>query len=94
MYMTLEEAKLDNALVDDFKGQIRGEVVLPTDANYDNVRLLSNKMHDKRPAVIARCLGVSDVIAAINFARQHNLRVAVRGGGHNVAGSGARLMMA
>jgi FAD/FMN-containing dehydrogenase len=67
-------------------GQLRGRLVSPDDADYDEVRAVWNGMIDKRPALIARCLGVSDVQAAVAFARQHGLTVAVRGGGHNVAG--------
>lgn len=79
---------LDNAKIDDFKMSQRGPVLTPVDPEYDSVRAIWNgKMHDKRPALIARCTGVADVIGAVNFARENDLLVAVRGGGHNVAGS-------
>ncbi len=64
----------------------RGEVVRPGDASYDEVRRVWNGMIDKHPALIARCSGTADVMAAVNFARDHNLPLSVRGGGHNVAG--------
>jgi FAD/FMN-containing dehydrogenase len=80
-------ATLDEATIAEFKARLRGEVVTPESPNYDETRLIWNGMHDKRPALIARCTGVADVIEAVNFAREHQLLVAVRGGGHNVAGS-------
>jgi len=78
---------LETSTVKDFRTGMRGDVITPDDAGYDEARLIWNGMHDKRPALIARCTGVADVIAAVNFARKNNLLVAVRGGGHNVAGS-------
>lgn len=75
----------DSAL-QQFRKNIRGEVVHPGDPVYDAARRVWNKMIDKRPALIARCLGTSDVIRCVEFAREHNLIAAVRGGGHNIAG--------
>jgi FAD/FMN-containing dehydrogenase len=66
---------------------LRGAVVTPADPDYDAARRVWNGLIDKRPALIARCTGVADVVAAVNFAREHGLPVAVRGGGHNVAGT-------
>jgi FAD/FMN-containing dehydrogenase len=62
-------------------------LLLPKDAAYDEARKIHNGMIDKRPAMIVRCAGVADVIAAVNFARRHELLVAVRGAGHNIAGT-------
>lgn len=73
--------------MEEFKAGMRGEVILPTDANFDGVREIWNAMIDRRPAVIARCSGAADVMQAIAFARNHDLAVAVRGGGHNIAGN-------
>jgi FAD/FMN-containing dehydrogenase len=60
---------------------------MPADPDYDEARIIWNRSIDKRPALIAQCAGVADVIDAINFSRAHDLLVAVRGGGHNVAGN-------
>ena len=72
----------------DLRSQMRGEVIGPGDAAYDTARRVYNRMIDKRPALIARCVDVADVIAAVNFAREHSLTLAVRGGGHNGGGLG------
>jgi FAD binding domain/Berberine and berberine like len=69
--------------VDDF----RGEVLLPTSPGYDTARRIWNGAIDRHPAYIARCTGVADVVATVRFARDHDLEIAVRGGGHNVAGT-------
>ena len=62
---------------------------MPGDDDYDPARSLYNAMIDKRPAIIARCTDVADVVACVNFARQNNLVTAIRGGGHNGAGLGS-----
>ena len=77
----------DDAAVAEFKASLRGELLHPHDAGYDEARAVWNAMIDKNPALIARCLGTVDVMSAVNFARTHNLTVSVRGGGHNVAGN-------
>jgi FAD/FMN-containing dehydrogenase len=69
-----------------FAASFRGEVILPGDAVYDQKRRVWNGMIDRYPALIARCTRVEDVIACVNFARENNMLVAVRGGDHNVAG--------
>jgi FAD/FMN-containing dehydrogenase len=71
------------------RARLRGPVVTAADAGYDDVRALYNGMIDRRPRVIARCLDVADVITAVNFGRQHDLLVAIRGGGHNGPGLGS-----
>ena len=63
-----------------------GDLIGPSDAGYDAARALYNAMIDRRPALIARCAGVDDVVATIRFAREHDLPLAIRGGGHNGAG--------
>jgi FAD/FMN-containing dehydrogenase len=68
---------------------LRGELLRPADAGYDEARRLYNGMIDKRPALIARCADAADVVAAVNFGREHGLLIAVRGGGHNGAGLGS-----
>jgi FAD/FMN-containing dehydrogenase len=73
--------------VDDFKAKLRGEVLGPGDTGYDAARTIWNAMIDKRPALIARCAGVADVIEAVKFGRQNDLTIAIRGAGHNIAGN-------
>src|SRR5438045_1382904 len=75
--------------VDDFAGKLHGSVTRPGDADYDEVRALYNAMIDKRPALIARCADVDDVVAAVNFGRENGLDIAIRGGGHNGGGLGS-----
>ncbi len=79
---------LEEAAVQEFAAGFRGEVVRLDDDGYDDARAVYNAMIDRRPALIARCTGVADVIAAVNFARENDLVVAVRGGGHSVPGYG------
>ena len=77
---------IPESAVQQLKKSIRGEVVAPRDTAYDTTRRVWNRMIDKRPALIVRCLGTADVIRCVEFAREHSLVVAVRGGGHNIAG--------
>jgi FAD/FMN-containing dehydrogenase len=72
---------------DELARSFRGELLLPTSAGYDAARRVWNGAIDRRPACIARCMGVADVVSAVRFAREHDLEVAVRGGGHGVAGT-------
>jgi FAD/FMN-containing dehydrogenase len=78
---------IDEERVQAFAALLRGPLVRPGDAEYDSARRVWNGMIDKRPGLIARCTGTADVVTALSFAREHDLRVAVRGGGHNVAGN-------
>ena len=80
-------AVISEAAVDDFRGSLYGESLLPSDAGYDGARRIWNAMVDKRPAMIARCSGTADVINSVNFARENNLLISVRGGGHNFPGN-------
>jgi len=66
---------------------LRGRLIHPGDADYDQTRTIWNAMIDKRPALIARCSGAADVMVAVNFVREHNVLASVRGGGHNIAGT-------
>jgi FAD/FMN-containing dehydrogenase len=68
--------------------QVRGDVVTPDDAGYEDARKVYNAMIDRRPGVVIRPANVEDVIAAVNFARESGLDLAVRGGGHSVPGFG------
>src|SRR4030095_1541953 len=78
---------ISESALEEFRTRLRGQLVLPKDADYDDARRIHNAMSDRRPAVIVRCVGVADVVAAVNFARQPALLVPGRGAGHNVAGT-------
>ncbi|SEP18268.1 FAD/FMN-containing dehydrogenase [Halogranum amylolyticum] len=73
--------------VNDFRETLRGTLVQPHDKGYHEARAVWNGTIDRHPAVITKCAGTADVIAAVKFAREHDLEIAVRGGGHNVAGT-------
>lgn len=77
---------LEQLTVDSFADQLRGSLLQPGDAEYEESRTVWNAMIAERPRLIARCQSAADVIAAVNFARDLDLRLAVKGGGHNVAG--------
>src|SRR5690242_18261174 len=79
---------IDEAAVQAFAAGMRGVLIQPEDPIYDSARAVYNGMIDKHPALIARCADVADVIAAVNFGRENNLLVSIRGGGHNAAGLG------
>lgn len=83
------DAVLKQAVVAELRESLRGALLCPGSEGYDVARALWNARHDKHPALIVRCAGVADIISSVNFACTHNLPVAVRGGGHNVAGNGA-----
>jgi hypothetical protein len=76
---------VDESVLEQFATTIRGDVLKPGDPRYSE-KPIFNAMHQRRPALIVRCTGTADVVDAITFARQRNLLVAVRGGGHSVAG--------
>jgi FAD/FMN-containing dehydrogenase len=71
-----------------FKSQFRGHLIEPADANYDEERKVYNAMISRKPRMIAKCVDVADVVAAVNFGRNQNLLVSIRGGGHNAGGLG------
>jgi FAD/FMN-containing dehydrogenase len=81
-------ATLSRTVVESFRAGLRGDVVLPDDPGYDAARAVWNAMIDRRPAIIVRCEAASDARHALAVARARGLRVAVRGGGHNIAGNG------
>lgn len=78
---------VDEAAADDLRARVRGRVLTPRTPGYDDARTIWNAMIDKRPAVIVRCAGAADVQQAVRFAGEHGLVIAVRSGGHNIAGS-------
>ena len=79
--------RVSDASVRELRDALRGELITPGDSAYDEARSVWNGMIDRRPAMIARCTGTHDVIAAVGIARSEGLTVAVRGGAHNVAGN-------
>lgn len=82
------EASLSESVATALRAHFRGQLIQPGDAAYDQARAVYNGMIDKRPALIARCVDVADVIAAVNAAREGGMLLAVRGGAHNGAGLG------
>ena len=85
--LTGKKTILQEKIIKEFEERLRGELLQSQDEGYDQARAIWNAMIDKRPALIVRCSGVADVIESVHFARENNLLVAVRGGGHNVAGT-------
>ncbi|MDA4124060.1 MAG: FAD-binding oxidoreductase [Thaumarchaeota archaeon] len=79
---------MDPSTLTTLKGEVRGEVILPEDAAYEQARRVYNAMIDKRPAVVVRCVDAGDVMAALKAARKEGLSVSIRGGGHSVPGFG------
>src|SRR3979490_1007713 len=77
------------AALSGLQDRFKGELVGPDHPEYDQARVVWNGMADRRPALVARCTAVDDVVAAIRFARENDLLMAVRGGGHTVAGFSA-----
>jgi len=71
-----------------FRGQLRGDLIEPSDARYEEARKVYNGMISRKPRLIAKCADVADVIAAVQFGQHHNLQVSIRGGGHNAGGLG------
>ncbi|HEX8731171.1 MAG TPA: FAD-binding oxidoreductase, partial [Ktedonobacterales bacterium] len=81
-------AALDEQAIADLKVRTRGEVISAGDDGYDKARAVYNGMIDRRPRLIVRCVDAADVMSAVNFAREHQLTIAVRGGGHSGPGLG------
>ena len=77
---------LSRSDVEGFRAGLRGQLLLRDAAGYDDARKIFNGMYDRKPAMIARCLGAADVVRSVQFARAHGLLVAVRGGGHSRSG--------
>jgi len=82
----LEVTMVPQTAIENLKKHLRGQLLRPQDPGYDEARKIWNGMIEKRPALIARCNGAGDVVNSVKFAREHDLTVAVRGGGHNIAG--------
>jgi FAD/FMN-containing dehydrogenase len=84
---SVETTQLAPEAVEQFHAGFKGMLFQPDDAGYEDARAVQNGMIERRPALIARCNGVADVIAAVTFARENSLLVSIRGGGHNAAGN-------
>jgi FAD/FMN-containing dehydrogenase len=80
-------ATVENLELEDLRGSLVGELVAPADAGYGDARRVWNGAIERYPMAIARCTSIGDISGAVRFARQRGLAVAVRGGGHNVAGN-------
>lgn len=85
--VTKKGTVLDQATIAKFRDILRGELLRPGNDGYDETRKVWNRMIDRRPSLIIRCAGAGDVVHSVRFARDHELVVAVRGGGHNIAGN-------
>jgi len=84
--MATTSPTVDEVSVAELREQFRGRVLEPGDEGYDDARSVWNGMIDRRPAVVAQCAGVADVMAAVDFGRENEMLVAVKGGGHHIAG--------
>lgn len=82
-----DSVTVDSAVTEQLKASLRGTLLSPGDAGYDQSRTVWNAMIDRRPALVVRCAGVADIQQAVAFARQHGILTAVKGGGHNIAGN-------
>ncbi len=80
--------QINELALQNFKSNIHGKVILKGDSHYDEARKIYNGMIDKRPAIIVQCQNTADVISCVNFARENNILLAIRGGGHNAGGLG------
>jgi len=80
------EIELGKEKLDSLRMRLLGPVILPGDAGYEESRTVWNGMIDRRPAVVVRCLGTADVISSVRFARENDLLLCIKGGGHNIAG--------
>ena len=78
--------RLDFHKVEALRGQLQGALILPGNAQYEGSREIWNRCFDRRPSVIVRCTAAADVVAGVRFAREHNLEIAIKGGGHHAAG--------
>src|SRR5881396_2004630 len=79
---------LNENSIADFKRNLRGRLIEPGDKDYDEARKVYNGMIHKKPRLVARCADVADVIRSVNFGRENDLLVSIRGGGHNAGGLG------
>jgi FAD/FMN-containing dehydrogenase len=73
--------------IENLESKVKGQIILPSDSNYDEVRQIWNAMIERRPALVVRCAEANDVPHAISFARENGLEISIRGAGHNIAGN-------
>jgi len=78
--------ELKQSVIDEFRTALRGPLLLPGDAGFDQARSVWNGMIRRQPAMVVRCVGTTDIVAGIRFAREHGVVVSVKGGGHNISG--------
>ncbi len=83
------EIDLKQDTLDALKMRLRGSLFVPDEAAYEESRTVWNAMIDRKPAAVARCRGIADVIACVQFAREHDILLCIKGGGHNIAGLAA-----
>jgi hypothetical protein len=81
-----DEYELNQDTLNGFKMRLRGQVILPNNPGFDGSTTIWNAMIERKPAIAVRCLGAADVIASVRFAREHDLLLCIKGGGHNIAG--------
>ncbi len=81
------EIELSKNMLDELNMRLQGQVIVPGEVGYEQSRTVWNSMIDRRPAIVASCLGVADVITCVQFAREHDLLICIKGGGHNIAGT-------
>ena len=77
---------LDDNAIANLRGLLLGTLPLPSESGYEDARTVWNGMIDRRSALVARCLGLADVITCVNFARERELLLSMQGGGHNISG--------
>jgi len=82
-----QSASVSSETIEGLRATLRGPLCLPGEDGYDEARTIWNAMTDRRPGAIIRCAGAGDVVTGVNLARENGLLLAVRGGGHNIAGN-------
>jgi FAD/FMN-containing dehydrogenase len=88
LIVTMTDSATATAPYEELSAALRGDLITPDDPGYDDARAVYNAMIDRHPAAIVRCRDSADVVACVRFAREHNLEIAIRGGGHNAGGLG------
>ncbi len=83
---TLPSTEFDRTTIAELRPRLRGPLLVAGDPGYDDARSIWNAMIDRRPGAIARCLGVADILASVQFARERGLTLSIKGGGHNISG--------